>query len=420
MTAHVEIKHTDRCGRFLVAKKDFHEGEIVLKERPLLLPHPASSLSHLERDAISSFQSNTGLETISDFLFLKAFCKAEERIRSAVLDCFTPPLTSTDSTLCAILKVVQLAKTQAWSKAYSSNTLETVILVKATNSHSFEDDSALFSLGSKINHSCCPNLVYTSQRESGFGCFVAIKPIRSGQEVNFSYIDTYQSTPMRRKALRARYLFDCQCSGCTTGFDYYRGFDCPTHPKEHMIFFNQESGVWVEPGNWTGPCQSHDPPLSPLNLEGEWEDRITRVTETVSDPKRVRVELAVAEAKFSRGHAIVKLLEKHLIGLLVDTRPDLKTAREISRLTEGLIEWALGDAGVLGTLLLRVGCYLGRSGDFDGGLKFINAAEEDQKLVLSKESEISKISRRARVACKSHDASRVPELEPRSGGCPIQ
>jgi SET and MYND domain-containing protein len=72
--------------------------------------------------------------------------------------------------------------------------------------------AAVYHELSMFNHSCQPNCVL-----SFVGSTICIKTIRSiekGEELTISYIDVAEPRETRRKTLRERYFFTCQCPLC--------------------------------------------------------------------------------------------------------------------------------------------------------------------------------------------------------------
>jgi len=66
-----------------------------------------------------------------------------------------------------------------------------------------------------INHDCNPNVVAVS---CGPNIFVrAIKPIKEGDELFISYIDTSATSETRKNILKDQYYFDCTCKMCESG-----------------------------------------------------------------------------------------------------------------------------------------------------------------------------------------------------------
>lgn len=81
----------------------------------------------------------------------------------------------------------------------------------------------LFPLTSLMNHSCNPNCVHhfslstaipNTARSTPKLVMRALKDIKAGEELTYSYVDLYQSTASRRQQLRHAYFFHCECQRC--------------------------------------------------------------------------------------------------------------------------------------------------------------------------------------------------------------
>ena len=112
--------------------------------------------------------------------------------------------------------------------------------IRHTSAYSFRSQSAnadssknitnnrigLFHIASKANHSCDPNVSFSSSSQN-FMKFTALKRIEVGEEICSSYVADLYSTP--RRARRQRLLetknFFCKCPRCT-GIDDCRGLIC--------------------------------------------------------------------------------------------------------------------------------------------------------------------------------------------------
>lgn len=68
-----------------------------------------------------------------------------------------------------------------------------------------------------INHSCDYNATVGFDGEEVF--IKAIRPIKKGEQIFISYIDTTTPNAVRRKELSERYFFDCNCPKCAKGTD---------------------------------------------------------------------------------------------------------------------------------------------------------------------------------------------------------
>jgi hypothetical protein len=74
--------------------------------------------------------------------------------------------------------------------------------------------SGLFRIGNTMNHSCNPNTVIASCYPDYRIKAIALRSIKKGEELHFSYIDETQPFAVRQQKLREQYLFTCQCEKC--------------------------------------------------------------------------------------------------------------------------------------------------------------------------------------------------------------
>ncbi|KAK4867650.1 hypothetical protein LT330_001160 [Penicillium expansum] len=68
-----------------------------------------------------------------------------------------------------------------------------------------------------INHSCDYNSTVGFDGEELY--VKAMRPIKKGEQIFISYIDTTTPYDIRRNELKERYFFDCQCTKCQRGAD---------------------------------------------------------------------------------------------------------------------------------------------------------------------------------------------------------
>ncbi len=64
-----------------------------------------------------------------------------------------------------------------------------------------------------MNHSCNPNVEITFLDDNRV-VVTALRDIKEGEEVTFSYIDEEASVGERRLELKERYRFNCSCWKC--------------------------------------------------------------------------------------------------------------------------------------------------------------------------------------------------------------
>jgi len=73
----------------------------------------------------------------------------------------------------------------------------------------------IYVRNSFFNHSCQPNVNYWVVENSLRVECTASFPVKKGEELNISYIDTAQDLTARREKLLESYLFTCDCVRCT-------------------------------------------------------------------------------------------------------------------------------------------------------------------------------------------------------------
>ena len=214
-------------GRVFVATKDFQTvGQVVLRERPLLVWSSSNARDHFLN-------------------YLDAFLEATLEVKSLVLDMHTPDddpdymqaIRASASSLCRqyprvgslgvdkVTKLIRVANINAHE--YTGKPAEAFQEVFMFGDRVPSGKSALFAYGSKIAHSCCPNMMYTSKTSDGCLQYKVVAPIKEGDIVSFPYIGVSPSKPthIRRQELLETKVFFCQCEICV-GFDYVRTHQC--------------------------------------------------------------------------------------------------------------------------------------------------------------------------------------------------
>jgi hypothetical protein len=190
MPYSVEIQSSGSIGRILVATRDFAEGDVVLEEAPLLVSKDTSSRASLA-----------------------AYLAADEDTKADVMDMFHT--AAPGSSVSTVLEDI-----------FAKNALSYFGKVIAGEAHgAVAKSSALFLVGSKVEHSCSPNLAYNSL--SGNLVYKAVTAIPSGTRLTFSYIDSSPEvcTIKRRRDLFETKKFICECARCV-GPDLARELKC--------------------------------------------------------------------------------------------------------------------------------------------------------------------------------------------------
>ncbi len=252
-------------GRVLVSTRSFQPGEIVLEEDPLvvfrvgwpdLLTKYATQLSEDDKVKLLDMQH---LSSASE-------AKYEEFIRS-IKQSFDKAITQ--PVMQELLRMHQVDEQFAFR-------LCTLVNI---NGHMYQgpdgpisaDDqqlSALFYLGSKATHSCDSNTAYSSKSNRlGKLTYFAIKEIKEGDLITFSYINSplQITTRERRLQLKRTKDFLCQCSSCLspdvlTAIKCYKAVGCQGYVMEVAKDTYPLSGPPVEgyirQCSICGPCES--------------------------------------------------------------------------------------------------------------------------------------------------------------------
>lgn len=408
----VEIRLNSKFGRVLHALADVAVGEEVFAEEPILLTF--SETTDQEEMLLRRVSEKSGMNLLEDFVFVKSFCEATDEARSLVLDCYSPPLNEVSRSvlLTGLMKVVDVAKTYKWSANFDKETLRKVVLIKACNAHGYYSQSssaaALYTFGSKLRHSCVPNVVYTSQRRSdGKGSFVAKKRIHSGDGLFISYISIFQSTIMRNLELLENYLFTCDCSLCTKGIDFFRGRKC-TFCTKGTQYLNQVLDEWD-----CDLCENRGEKTSSEFIF--FETKIVKDTEEFlrsfhgNIPGSVDRKILELRSSLGPNHGITKKLEK-------------KNLQNLS----SLVKWAKKNESWIDffdSSLIEIACKFGRNGEYDKAIEYLEPVLIDMNILFGEDNnnvEQQNIVRRAIKACLEKKRDKVPQLESSEEGCPMQ
>ncbi|CAG8473080.1 3956_t:CDS:1 [Funneliformis caledonium] len=229
MVNGLEVRYEEKHGYGLFATRDFEKGEIILSETPLI-----NTLSS-KRDRTFACTFDVDLNVFSIF---KTFFDASPEVQNVILNKFyLPPQDQFDSAWSSIgsANIDKIIKTcinrvEAWSDI-PEDTFRKVFMIFTLNSQDFSSDgsdgSAIFVLGSKMNHSCEANTFY--QSIDGQGIHTAVERISKGEQITTDYLgkDSILSKSVRHMILKRTKLFACECPRCTEGMDVSRGLPCP-------------------------------------------------------------------------------------------------------------------------------------------------------------------------------------------------
>ena len=213
VSAPLRIEHIPGLDLCLVATRDIEEGEIFLKEAPLVVTEVHSSQQKAEAA-------------------LRAYCAADSSTQRATLEMFSPMDLDTDMHRETAAQA-SVISTCSWARGYAVRELQQALLVFRLNAHSFgEGRSAIFATASKFAHACSSNSSYSGTVRPGLGCHVATRPIHEGEMVTTNYLGSLSvmGTRRRQALLQERKLFRCGCARCVAP-DWGSRIPCPAcHP----------------------------------------------------------------------------------------------------------------------------------------------------------------------------------------------
>ena len=412
----VQVTLSPAYGRILTSLSPVQAGAVVFTELPILIS--LTSLTNEEENLVERESTATGLNLIEDFLFVKSFCVASDFDQASVLDCYSPSPVDVGKSglLTVILAVVPLCQMFSWASGMTAEVLEKVVLVKACNAHGFygqgSGSAALYAIGSKMRHSCSPNVVYTSQRTKGVGTFIAKTNIEAGDELFISYIDHIRSTPMRQTLLIENYLFECKCDFCTTGTDRFRGINCRCGGT---LFRKQSERLWN--------CDACRIRLSDDEKPISDSEEAFIVKEAQKFLSSFQVEsrsqssslVEKLTARLGPKHAITKLAEKSFLEnhLLVSYPVVERHMDAIIHLTDSILDWCEHSPDFLDSTLIEIGCAVGRCGHFDKALTYLAIVHADMQFMFgdcAETNDTMNLVTRAIHACRSRNSLAVPDL----------
>ena len=191
-------------GRIVVATRPFAIGDLVMTDSPLIT-FPLGD----------------------DASFLRSFSLAVPAVQAEVLDMCHPPLDKLSN--AKVADTLTVAVTLDGSFGMSAVQIHKLLMIRATNAHQYNGrargsvvrggdsaHAALFGRGSKVAHSCLPNVAYSSLNTGGNLEYRACRAIALGDMISFSYIGdiwTKTTTERRAECLETK-DFLCCCSRC--------------------------------------------------------------------------------------------------------------------------------------------------------------------------------------------------------------
>jgi hypothetical protein len=198
-------------GTILLAVRDFSIGDEVLREEPfisyrsdlqaILLYHRSSSedkkkfmeFYHRDSPNLTQFEESR--------LYLSKISRLSSVYQGELLERYNVEMSVTE-----IFKVLSVISFNCHQFVGSSTEYAEKVITQGNTSFDETKRSALFYYGSKVAHSCEPNLIYTSKRIKGCMSYLALKEIKMGEMLTFDYAldnnNTVKPTIARQLKLR--------------------------------------------------------------------------------------------------------------------------------------------------------------------------------------------------------------------------
>ncbi|KAJ5998544.1 hypothetical protein N7451_006354 [Penicillium sp. IBT 35674x] len=179
----IEVKEAGHKGLGIFAKVDIHRGTRVIAEPPLL------NLQRNDDGDLDSMQILQGFELLTlpqrdSFVKLSGF--ASLAFKMSVADEFE----------------------KSWEGIPELH--RTVLSTFKANAFG----GMIFLTGSRINHSCIPNLNFAYNNVIEKGTFHAVRDIAAGEELTVMYIDGVNRPRARRQSELLQWGFLCSCPAC--------------------------------------------------------------------------------------------------------------------------------------------------------------------------------------------------------------
>lgn len=271
----VRIDTTHDMGRVLVATRAFSCGEIVLREKPVLVWESSNLFNqHLsfidnyfragicEQAIVHDMYCPREVHGVGEMHVTEALLRAQEQSDKSTSS--LPP----DEIRCLLKRAAAnsieiMAEGDCLQQDNRTCGLFPMMPMKA----------ALFEYGSKMSHSCNPNTIPETfpaslPNESSTAGYRAIRPIKAGEQITFSYVgNSFEKlnpqllceagprvafsssniftmpTRSRRKFVLEQRGFVCRCSRCD-GPDVCRPLKCPRDGCEDYALLDGKIEEW--------------------------------------------------------------------------------------------------------------------------------------------------------------------------------
>ncbi|KAI1340959.1 SET domain-containing protein [Xylariaceae sp. FL0016] len=186
---------------------------------------------------------------------------------------------------------------------------------------------SLYSIVSRINHSCRPNLAYYFDSSTFTHNVIAVRTIEAGEELTVSYIDPFLTHAQRQALLHSTWGFHCACDRCSASASQTAASDARV---------SRIHDLWARLDDYARPATDATPRMAEsLVALYEREGIVGRVQEA---HYRAAVEwIGVGDAGKAAKHA--ELCVHYGVMFKGPGRPFVEKMRELLREPEGYTMW---------------------------------------------------------------------------------
>jgi hypothetical protein len=227
-------------GRVVIATKDFIAGDIVLSETPAIV-----------------FDDQVGYNSLWD-AYLKAPPDKQKEVLEMQADSVAGDKEINDQITSDL---------RTYNEQMDPSLARNLVEIALINAHAFqpegtgsysehelsESKAALFTMGSKIEHSCAPNISFETS-PTGLLEYVTEMPIAKKQRLSISYQSHVyeESRQHRRQNIRESKGFLCQCSRCLS-LDECSPLNCSHCQQKGTLFQRGVDNSWMcQACDWKG------------------------------------------------------------------------------------------------------------------------------------------------------------------------
>mmetsp|Transcript_26702 Transcript_26702/g.88703 ORF Transcript_26702/g.88703 Transcript_26702/m.88703 type:complete len:468 (+) Transcript_26702:42-1445(+) len=223
-----DVVQTPSRGKIAVANRPLAAGATVLEETPLLLLKLSTRVDEVVMEVASKF-AMLSQHTKGELLGLCP-ASAESKGLEAALNHSQIHEGSLPQgvSLAHMRRVAKVLDCNGFVGAPSRQGLPPPLSLYEDETDGKALQGAVYSLISRFNHSCRPNVSKHFDTEERLS-LRTLREVSEGEELSFSYMrysDLLRCTAYRQKTLKAGWGFECNCRRCTAAVDDTRAFKC--------------------------------------------------------------------------------------------------------------------------------------------------------------------------------------------------